>query len=118
MPDCKNTNPVFDNNAPNSETYKAELAKQIRSRNSKDIFYWIDTNTTENGKDYLLVFAQSGDLCAKMHMQVNEWGRLENVKIVNSKSYSGAGLEDLQYDIVQDSTGTNFIYKSVTDIID
>lgn len=117
-PECNNTNPVFDNNTPNSEIYKSELAKQIRSRNSKDIFYWIDQDTMENGKDYLLVHTQSGHLCAQMHMQVNDWGRLAHVKEVHSMSYIGAGLEDLQYDIVQDSTGTHFIYKSVEDIID
>jgi hypothetical protein len=118
MPDCHNSNPVFDNNTPDSKMYRNELARELSGRNKKDIGYWIDHDTRVGGKDYLLVFVQSDSLCAKMQMEVHNWGTLSHVKEVSSKSYSGAGLKNLQYDIVQDTAGARFVYKDVERIID
>jgi hypothetical protein len=117
-PQCRNTNPVFENNPPESETYKLELIKQMVRVPSDKFIYWLDGYYEENGKEYLVVNIQGGPLCAKGIMRVDAWGKASGIKKTKGVGYRGAQLAGLTFTIQSDSLGTEFIYHDIDRIID
>jgi hypothetical protein len=116
-PQCQNINPIFEKFSPDRKEYKSELAKQIQNVGAKNLSYWHDKHLRKNGGEYILVYIQGQGLCAKGEIQVTDWGKISGMRR-ESSGYSGAKLEGLKFEIIQDSTGTNFLYKDIDRIID
>lgn len=119
MPECKNTNPVFDNNAPNTPAYNAELVKQLKA-NKTSLRYWVDAYRVVNADTYVTLFVQGKDLCARLWLDVGNPGdgTLEHLKEKQAVSYSGAELAELQYRTVPEGDNYRFVYQSADRIID
>jgi hypothetical protein len=64
-----------------------------------------------------VVHIKGRDLCAKGEIQVADWNKITAIRSENS-GYRGAKLEGLNFEIIQDSTGTCFLYKNIERIVD
>jgi len=53
-PDCMNTNPIFENNTPDSKVYKDELAKQFDSIDQTKLTYWLQDFEEKDGIESLI----------------------------------------------------------------
>jgi hypothetical protein len=120
-PDCTNSNPVFDQYAPDAPEYKAELARELAIADTNNLRYWVK-EYVEDGDDgddsYISVFVQNEKLCAIMMLHLTQWNKLGQLKAVKGKGYSGAELAGLRYTIKKDSSSTDFIYEDVDAIVD
>lgn len=118
-PVCKNTNPVFDKYSPDTKAYKDELVKQLATVDRSKLSYWMDTYRRDGKSQQILAHIQGAGLCAKILLTIegSEKG-IEDLLAKKGKSYSGAGLRDLEFDIKQDDTSTVFIFKEVSGIWD
>ncbi len=112
-PQCKNTNPIFDQYNPATKEYKAELAKQIKIAGLQNLRYWFDKSLKENEKELYELYLQGESLCAKIIVE-----NKSNRKHLGNGGYSGAELKGVKINIAQDSTGTNFILENIDKIID
>ncbi len=117
-PDCKNTNPVFDSNGLESNTYKQELIKEMDRIGKSNLTYWLSSYSEQNGKEFITVNIQGGDLCAKGLLQVTDWKNIEGIKRNKGVSYIGAQLKGLTFDIITTEESVDFIYKNVERIVD
>lgn len=120
-PDCKNSNPVFDQNPPSSAIYKRDLARMINKTGHDNVRYWIDEYVAKDGKTFMTVYTQGPGLCAKGILDItNSHGneRLQHFKDVKGVSYNGAELSGLAYEIDSSHGDYNFIFKNVERIID
>ena len=118
-PECKNNNPTFDKYVPEAPEYKTELVKQIDNIGKDNIKYWIIGYSEKEGKEFMTIWMQNGSLCAKATLDItgNETD-LSQYRKVKGASYSGAELSGLHYTIKKDSTGYNFVFDAVDNIID
>lgn len=117
-PLCNNANSVFDTFSPEAKEYKQALASQLQSPGNKVVSYWFDKYEVKDNKDYIMVYVQGEDLCAKGLILVKDWKKLEGIRRTQGRGYEGAELKGLQLDITTDSAGTELILKDVTSIID
>ena len=97
MPDCKNTNPIFDQHAVDSKEYKAELVQQLHKIPAEKLFYWIDKYIEKDGKTFMSIFIQGPGLCAKGILDITNDSSLEYYKKQKGGGYTGAQLLGLQY---------------------
>jgi hypothetical protein len=118
MPECKNTNPVFEQYAVDSREYKAELVKQLHATPQDKLEYWVDQYIEKNGKPYMSVFIQAPGLCAKGILDITNDKDLGNFKSVKGGGYRGAELKGLKYHIDSSADNYEFVYESVEAIID
>jgi hypothetical protein len=117
-PDCKNTNPLFDNYSPNSREYKTELIKQLKNIDKLKLSYWFKEYVESNGQELLLFNIQGDGLCAIIVLTVQQWDKLEELRQKKGVSFRGAEFKNLKFDIQQDSTNVNFILRYFDRIID
>ncbi|MEO9484159.1 MAG: hypothetical protein ABJG47_11960 [Ekhidna sp.] len=117
-PDCANTNSIFENSTPESSEYKAELVQQLQSTDQAKLTYWLQKYETRNGKEYLSFYIQGDGLCAILDLTMNHWTKLGDVREKKGVTYRGAEFTNLKFDIVEDSSTTEFIYQSFDHIID
>lgn len=117
-PGCKNTNPLFDQFSPDSQEYKAELAKQLAIADKAELTYWFNQYVQSNGQEQLYFNVQGDGLCALLVLTVEEWGKLEEVRQKKGMSFRGAEFKNLQFDIKQDSAKTEFVYRDFDKMID
>lgn len=117
-PDCKNTNPVFDTNAPDTQEYKLELARQLESIDRNRLTYWFFRYVESAGEEQLYFHIQGDGLCAQMVLSVEQWEKLKVLREKKGVSFRGAEFTNLQFDIRQDSLKTEFILKDFNRIID
>ncbi len=117
-PDCKNTNPVFDSNGIETNIYKQELVKQMDKVGKDNLTYWLSNYIEENGKEFITVNIQGGDLCAKGLLQVNDWKSIEGIKRTKGVSYNGAQLKGLKFNTITTGESIDFIYKNIESIVD
>ena len=111
-PNCTNSNPVFTNNKPYTQIYKAELAKQLQTADKSKLTYWFNSYIqTPNRPDALLFDIQGGGLCAQMLLNVDDWAKLSELKTKKGSGFGGAEFKNLKYDIISDSSGIKFIFK-------
>src|SRR5690242_16485970 len=89
MPECKNSNPVFDSFSPDANEYKNELAKQIRNIGSENLSYWHNTYVKKNSTEYIVVNIQGQELCAVGEIEVSDWQKISGMRTENS-GYTGA----------------------------
>ncbi|AWH85353.1 hypothetical protein HYN59_09605 [Flavobacterium album] len=117
--ECKNTNPVFDANTPDSKPYKAELTKQLAEAEKNSVKYWINSYKEVDGQQYMVVDITGNGFCATAQMAISpEDTKLQGFIKAKGKGYSGAELEGLQYGITSDSNGGHFIFKELGGVID
>lgn len=113
--ECLNTNPVFDNNSPESVAYKQELINQLKKGGK---FSFILTRYAEKGGvPQLYVDVHGSSLCAKATITVT---KPDNAlyPIIRNKGigYHGAELEDLTFSL--ESSKNVFVYEGLHSIID
>ncbi|HEY3371154.1 MAG TPA: hypothetical protein VGK10_09920 [Prolixibacteraceae bacterium] len=117
-PVCKNTNPLFDKYPPDSREYKAELIKQLERIDQSKLSYWFNEYYESNGQEQLFFNIQGDGLCAVIVLNVEEWGKLEELRQKKGQSYRGAKFTKLQFDIRKDTVNPQFIYRDFDKIID
>ena len=116
-PACRNANLIFEKLTPGTKEYKSELAKQIQKTGSDNLRYWFVHYAKKGTSEYILVQVRGADLCAMAEIQVNNWGKISNMRR-EPGGYSGAELKGLEIDTEDDSSGTNFIFRNVDRIMD
>ncbi|MBG7612959.1 hypothetical protein IU405_11940 [Polaribacter sp. BAL334] len=117
-PVCNNTNLIFENNLPDSKIYKDELVKRLKNIDQAKLTYWLQKYDEQNGKESLYFHIQGDGLCAILHLTINNWTKLENVRERKGVGRRGAEFTNLKFKIVKDSISTEFIYKTFDRIID
>jgi hypothetical protein len=117
-PNCENRNPTFENNSPNSKAYKDELIKQLNNIDKTKLTYWLQKYDEQNGKESLYFNIQDDGLCAILHLTINDWNKLEDVRERKGIGRRGAEFTNLKFEIIKDSVSTEFIYKTFDRIID
>lgn len=117
-PECKNQNKIFDNNEPNSELYKKELAKQFNNVDRSKLRYWLQKYEEQNEKESLYFYIQGDNLCAILNLSVTNWDKLENVRERKGVGRRGAEFTNLKFRIIQDSISTKFVYSTFDKLID
>ena len=117
-PDCTNTNPIFDNYTPESEIYKYELNRVLQEVDRSQLTYWLKDYKEFQKTEYLYFYIQGDDLCAVIPLQMLHWNKLEELKPKKGSGRFNAEFVNLKFDVVTDSTSTEFIYSSYDWIID
>jgi hypothetical protein len=117
-PVCKNTNPLFDKYSPDSREYKAELGKQLGIVDRSKLTYWFNAYVESNGQEQVFFNIQGDGLCAVIVLDVEDWGKLEQLRQKKGLGYRGAKFTNLKFDIRQDSVKTVFIYRDFDKLID
>jgi hypothetical protein len=116
---CKNTNPIFDKYSPSQKEYKDELIEELSKVEKSKLTYWMDTYQEENQSKYIHAFIQGDGLCAKIILTLNGENKgIEELIKNKGMGYRGAELENLIFEIKQDSTTTEFIFREIGGIID
>jgi hypothetical protein len=117
-PECKNTNPLFDNYSPDSREYKTELVKQLKNIDKLKLSYWFKEYVESNGQELLFFNIQGDGLCAVIVLNVEQWSKLEELRQKKGVSFRGAEFKNLKFDIQQESSNVNFIFRDFDRIID
>ena len=117
-PECKNTNPIFDNNSFESHTYKTELIKEIDRIGKENLTYWLSDYSEQNGQEYIDIHIQGEELCAKGLIHVTEWKNMKGIRSAKSEGYRGAQLKDFDFDFITKNESIIFEFKSLSKIID
>ena len=117
-PECKNTNPIFDEYSPISIEYKTELAKQLKNIDKSKLSFWFKEYVESNGQELLFFNVQGDGLCAVIALNVEQWSKLKELRQKKGVSFRGAEFKNLKFDIKQDSTNVNFILRDFDRIID
>lgn len=115
---CSSDNPIFTSNTPESEAYKAELARLLREKGPNSMTYRIGGYAVRSGQEYLQVNIQGHELCAIAEMSVSDWQKMPKVRENKGIGYRGARLAGLQFDIASDSAGTRFVFRDLDRIVD
>jgi hypothetical protein len=115
---CENTNSVFRKYSPESQEYKIELSQQLQTTDNRKLSYWFDRYESRQGREHILVDIQGEGLCAKAHILVNDWSKLEGIKSARGIGYHGAELKDLKISVGRDSTEIELLYEDLNYIID
>jgi len=116
VPECQNS-VIFRTFTAEKKEYKSELAKQIKSKGTENLSYWYDRYVKRDNGEYILVNVQGKGLCATAEIQVFDWEKLDEMRREVS-GYKGAELAGLEFKIIDDSTGVNFVYADVDSVID
>lgn len=117
-PACTNRNPVFDRASYSSQEYQQELADRINRIGMDKLSYWLDAYVQEHGNEYILVDVRHDSLCAMAMIRVKDWDKIEGVKRTKGVSYKGAELRGLTFSVINDSSGVEFIYRTLDRIVD
>ena len=117
-PECNNENPIFETNESDSKKYKDELVNQLKKVDQSELTYWLQKYDDHNGKESLYFYVQGKGLCAILHLNINDWNKLENVRERKGVGRRGAEFTNLKFRINQDSLSTDFIYITFDKIID
>jgi hypothetical protein len=116
-PECKNTNTTFNKFSPDTKEYKIELARQMQSKETKNLSYWFERYLIKGDKEFIIIRIKGDELCAIGEIQVNDWGKISGMRSQVS-GYRGAELKGLKLETKEDSTGTTFIYRDIDRVID
>ncbi len=117
-PKCDNNNLFFENYLPDSKIYKDELVKQLNKIDNEKLTYWLQKYEEQNGEESLYFHIQGDGLCAILHLNMDDWGKLENIRKRKGVGRRGAEFTNLKFEIIKDSVSTKFIYKTFDRLID
>ena len=117
-PQCTNKNIIFKTNTPNSKKYKDELVTQLNKVRDSKLTYWPQKYDEQNGKETLYFNIQGVGLCAILHLTINHWNTLENVRETKAVGRRGTEFTNLKFKIKQDSISTEFVFVSYDRLID
>lgn len=117
-PECQSQNPIFEQNKPQSEIYKAELAQAIKKIGPENLRYWLKKYEEKDSIETLYFYVQGDSLCAIMQMSMEHWNKMENIRKKKGVGRRGAEFSQLQYDIVQESGSTRFVYRTYGRLLD
>ena len=117
-PQCTNKNIIFKTNTPNSKKYKDELVTQLNKVRDSKLTYWLQKYDEQNGKETLYFNIQGVGLCAILHLTMNHWNTLENVRGTKAVGRRGTEFINLKFKIKQDSISTEFVFVSYDRLID
>lgn len=118
-PECENTNLIFEKYSPELKEYKDELVNQLAKVDRSKLTYWIDSYQEDKNSKYIYSHIQGDGLCAKIVLEIYDSEKgIKGIIKNKGKGYQGAELENLKFDIRQDSTSTNFIFQEIDGIID
>ncbi|MCZ4409477.1 hypothetical protein O3Q51_11700 [Cryomorphaceae bacterium 1068] len=117
-PECDNDNMIFESNEPDSKIYKDELVNQLNKVDQSKLTYWLLRYDDQNGEETLYFNIQGDGLCAILHLTVNDWSKLEEVRERKGVGRRGAEFTDLEFQIIQDSLKTDFVYTTYDRLID
>ena len=118
-PVCKNGNPIFGKYSPDTKEYKDELVRQLAIVDQSKLSYWMDTYQEVNNSQRIRAHIQGNRLCAQIILNINDSKKgIEGIIKTKGKGYQGAKLEDLKFEIKQDSTSTKFIFQEISGILD
>ena len=118
-PKCENVNPILAANPPQSEPYKAELARLIEIEGADNLEYYVDSYREINGRGQLSINIEGASICAKAVVMITDTTNgIEEIIRTKGMGYRNAELSGLKFDIVRKDGNTAFIYKGVGSIID
>jgi len=117
-PACKNTNPIFDEYQPTSKEYKLELIKQLSIIDKSKLRYWLKDYTESENEVQFHFWIQSKELCAVIVLDIEQWGKLEQLREKKGKGRFNAEFTNLQFEIRQDSLNPKFVFKDFSRIRD
>jgi hypothetical protein len=118
-PTCMNENQVFDKFSPKDEVYKRELSKQLKTINKSNLRYWSYDYVEENGSRFLFANVQNEEICAIIVLTIDKSEKgIEHLIEKKNKSYRGAELEDLKFDIKEENGKVEFVFLEVSGIWD
>ncbi|MEO1049371.1 MAG: hypothetical protein AAFX87_02020 [Bacteroidota bacterium] len=117
-PECKNTNPIFDANSFESNIYKKELIKEIDEIGKENLTYWLSDYSEQNGQEYVVIYIQGQELCAKGLIHVTDWKNMKGIRSTKGKGYRGAQLKDFDFEVTTEVESIAFEFKSLSSIID
>lgn len=120
-PECENTNEVFENYLPTNKEYKDELVTQLEKSDESTLRYWVKEYAVRGNEDFIYFDIQGDGICAviEINMTVEKHNHLTESlhNGVESKhreigaTRTSIEFFDLEYDIIQDSLHTEFIFR-------
>ena len=79
----------------------------------------MDAYQEYNNSQYIYAHIQGDGLCAEIVIKVNGSNNgIEDIIKNQGRGYKGAQLEDLKFEIKQDSITTEFIFQAIGGIVD
>ena len=117
-PGCTGTNPVFEKYPPDSREYRAELSRQLETVDRSKLTFWFREYRESDGEELLLFDVRGEGMCAMLVLHVEQWGKLQHVRRAKGVSFRGAEFRNLQFDTRQDSSGTRFVFRDYSGIVD
>ncbi|MDC3132626.1 hypothetical protein OA501_00225 [Flavobacteriaceae bacterium] len=117
-PHCENQNIIFKTNKPSSKKYKDELVNQLNQIDQSKLTYWLQKYDEKNGEEFIYFYIQGDGLCAILHLTINDWNKLEDVRDRKGVGRRGAEFTNLKFKVNQDSLSTQFTYITYDSLID
>jgi hypothetical protein len=117
-PECKNTNPIFDQFSPESQEYKHELKKQLEADPGEHTEFWTQVYLENDGKEYLNARVIKKHLCAIMILEITNNKDLEQFRKNKGAGYIGSELYGVSYAIVDENGSLNFKLENASGFID
>jgi len=122
-PECRSTNKILNEHSPDETIYKDELIRQLKREEPSQLRYWLGAYWIQREKgapmsESILVHVKGREVCADMILNIK--GSKKGIEQVIDKQmmgYKGAGVENLEYDLIQDSAHTEFVFRQASGII-
>ncbi len=116
---CENTNLIFSQYSPHAKEYKDELVKQISQFEKSGLSFWLDSYHKDNSSEYIIAQIEGDGLCAKIVLSIKDSKNgIENVVEHGGMGYHGARLQELEFEVIQNETKTEFVFRRVGDVLD
>lgn len=117
-PECKNSNPIFDQYTYETFEYKHELVKEMSRIGPENISYRFDAYLEEEEQGYILVNMQLKNLCTKALIRVDDWSAMSGIKKNKGVSYRGAQLKGLAFNIIKSDKKIDFVFSHIDNVVD
>lgn len=117
--ECKNTNPIFNEQTPDTKEYQEELAKTLEADKTSKTVFILDRYEEKEGIPQLHMNVKRDGLCATAIVLVlNPDANFKNVQKVKGDGYAGAEFKDLKFKVFRDEAKTVLLYEGVSAIVD
>jgi hypothetical protein len=95
-----------------------ELIKQLSIIDKSKLRYWLKDYTEYENEVKFHFYIQSKELCAVLVLDIEQWGKLEQLREKKGKGRFNAEFTKLQFEIRQDSLNPKFVFKDFSRILD